>query len=96
MKCPQCKGDEDECKQGLTEVTPFFSKLRKNHETNILKDGSWPVQIMDPPCCQTMNVLENNAREEELPLLGEDLELDRRLRGDPSQHLGSPAREVEW
>ena len=23
----QRKGDEDECKQGLTDVTPFFSKL---------------------------------------------------------------------
>lgn len=43
-----------------------------------------------------MNVLEEHAREEKAPFLGEDLELDRRLGGDPPQHLGSTARKVEW
>lgn len=95
MKCPQHKGEEDECKQGLTDVTPFFSKLRKNHEAKILKGRSWPVQIMDPSSCQTMDVLKDDAREEEPPFLGENLELDRRLRGDPPHYLGDTASKVE-
>lgn len=42
------------------------------------------MQVMDPSRCQPMDVLEDNAREEELPFFGEDLELDGRLGGDPS------------
>lgn len=63
MKCPQNKGEEDESKQRLTDVAPFFPKLGKNHESKILEGRPWPVQIMDPTSSQTMNVLEDEARE---------------------------------
>lgn len=76
MKRPQYKGEEDECKQCLTDVTPFFPKLRKNHEAKILKGGPRPVQVMNPMSGQAMDVLENEASEEKPPFIGENLELD--------------------
>lgn len=50
---------------------------------------------MDPSSGQTMNVLKDEASEEKAPFLREDLELGRRLRGDPPHHLGSTTSKVE-
>uniref|UniRef100_A0A0A9G839 Uncharacterized protein n=1 Tax=Arundo donax TaxID=35708 RepID=A0A0A9G839_ARUDO len=94
MKSPQHKGDEDGRKYALTKISFVLPKLWKSHKSQVLEQWSRSMQIMHSSSSQSMNILANQSGKEQWPLLAQERQLRRYLRGHLPPYLGRLPRYV--